>query len=82
MKKAIISAIAIAFFALPMTIQADPSKQDASKDKSVKPLSTMKATATSPSKVPAEAAKVVDQKKSDASKAGKDASKKLDAIKK
>ena len=82
MKKAIISAIAIAIFALPMTLQAEPSKQDASKGKAVKPLSTMKATATSPSKVPAEAAKAIDQKKSDAAKVGKDVSKKVDAAKK
>ena len=83
MKKFVISAIAIALFALPMSLQANPSKEDASKEKAAKPLSTMKATATSPSKAPAEAAKTDDQeKKSDADQAGKDDGQKMDAKKK
>ncbi len=83
MKKAIISAIVIALFALPMILQADPAKDDASKDKSVKPLSTMKATAISPSSAPAEGDKAGDQdKKSDTTEADKDAEQDKDAEKK
>jgi len=88
MKKAIISAIVIALFALPMILQAEPVKDDASKEKALKPLSTMKATPTSPSKAPAVDSKAGDQdKKSDAAKdAGqkddKDAGQKKDAEKK
>lgn len=83
MKKAIISAIAIALFALPMSLQAGPAKEDASKEKAAKPLSTMKATATSPSSAPAEEGKAGDQdKKSGAAKADKDAGQKKDAEKK
>ena len=85
MKKAIISAIVIALFALPMILQADPAKDDASKDKSVKPLSAMEATPTSPSSAPAKEDKAGDKdKKSDAAKsdAAKDAGQKKDAEKK
>ena len=79
MKKAIISAIVIALFALPMSLQAGPEKEDASKEEAIKPLSTMKATPTSPSKAPAVDSKAGDQdKKSDAAKDDKDAGQKDD----
>ena len=83
MKKAIISAIVIALFALLMSLQAGPEKEDASKEEAIKPLSTMKATATSPSSAPAEEDQAGDQdKKSDTTEADKDAEQDKDAEKK
>ena len=50
MKKAIISTVAIALFALPMSLQAGPTKMEDTKPQSANPFSTMKSTMESPSK--------------------------------
>lgn len=50
MKKTMISAAAIALFALPMNVQAEQGKMEDAKSKSVKPFSTMKSTMEAPSK--------------------------------
>jgi len=83
MKKTIIFTFALALFALPMSLHANPpAKEDAAKSTLAKPLSAMKSTIASPSKTPAKAEdaakseeKAVDEKAGDAKKMASDAKK-------
>ncbi len=77
MKKTIIFTFALALFALPMSLHANPP----AKDDAVKPLSAMKSTIASPSETPKEEdaakseEKAVDEKAGDAKKTASDAKK-------